>query len=249
MRLMVLFRTCPPTVRPICASSPVARMAVVTSSVPLGAPSRLGGGSGRWCVVSSGAADRTARRPASGARVNRLLPVALLVLGLLAVGGVALSGGGGEDGGPDPTAVEAPSATEAQSKQPKPTPAPEESAPEELSGAALHGRVFGLIEQGRYEEAMPILERAVGSFGEGSSDLSYAYALFNLGHALRMAGRPEEAIPILEQRLEIPNQRGAVRRELEAAIAAVDGDGGEGVEQEDEGGPPHGKAKGHDKHD
>ena len=35
-------------------------------------------------------------------------------------------------------------------------------------------------------------------FGQGSTDLTYAYALFNLGHALRLAGRPEEAIPVLQ---------------------------------------------------
>jgi hypothetical protein len=34
---------------------------------------------------------------------------------------------------------------------------------------------------------------------------------------LRLAGRPDEAIPILEQRLEIPNQTGIVRRELRLA--------------------------------
>ena len=56
------------------------------------------------------------------------------------------------------------------------------------------------------------------------SDLNYAYALFNLGNALRLAGRPEEAIPILEQRLEIPNQTGKVRRELAAARAAAGGE-------------------------
>ncbi len=55
----------------------------------------------------------------------------------------------------------------------------------------------------------------------GSGDLDYAYALFNLGRALRLAGRPAEAIPILEQRLGIPNQRGTVRRELEAARQAA----------------------------
>ena len=71
--------------------------------------------------------------------------------------------------------------------------------------------------QGRYEEAIPILQRAVGSFPPGTTDLNYAYALFNLGHALRLAGRPDEAIPILERRLAIPNQTGVVRRELELA--------------------------------
>ena len=44
---MARLRTCPPTVRPIWASSPAAWMAVVTSSVPLGG---LAPGSGGSCV-------------------------------------------------------------------------------------------------------------------------------------------------------------------------------------------------------
>ena len=68
-----------------------------------------------------------------------------------------------------------------------------------------------------------MLRRAVDSFPEGTTDLRYAYALYNLGNALRLAGRPDEAIPILEQRLEIRNQTGIVRRELAAARAAAGG--------------------------
>ena len=68
-----------------------------------------------------------------------------------------------------------------------------------------------------------MLQRAVDSFPDGNDDLNYAYALFNLGNALRLAGRPEEAIPILEQRLEIPNQVETVKRELAAARAAAAG--------------------------
>lgn len=76
-----------------------------------------------------------------------------------------------------------------------------------------------MIQAGEYEAAVPVLEEAVNSFPEGTDDLNYAYALFNLGNALRLGGRPEEAIPILEQRLAIPNQEGEVRKELEAAYA------------------------------
>jgi eukaryotic-like serine/threonine-protein kinase len=108
---------------------------------------------------------------------------------------------------------------------PAPTPAPEEDEPEDeqtagsgpTEGARLNDRGFQLMSEGRYDEAIPILQRAVEAFPPGTSDLNYAYALFNLGQALRMAGRPDEAIPILEQRLEIPNQTGIVRRELELA--------------------------------
>ena len=42
--------------------------------------------------------------------------------------------------------------------------------------------------------------------------MNYAYALFSLGKALRLAGRPDEAIPVLEARLEIPNQTETVQQ-------------------------------------
>jgi tetratricopeptide (TPR) repeat protein len=89
------------------------------------------------------------------------------------------------------------------------------------AGAALNDEGFALIQQGRPDEAVPILRRAVDSFPEGTSDLNYAYALYNLGNALRISGKPEEAIPILERRLEIPNQIQTVRAELAAAREAA----------------------------
>jgi eukaryotic-like serine/threonine-protein kinase len=96
-------------------------------------------------------------------------------------------------------------------------PPPEPSAGESADGAALNEEGYALIQAGEYEAAVPVLEEAVASFPEGSEDLNYAYALFNLGNALRLSGRPEEAIPVLERRLEIPNQTGTVEAELEAA--------------------------------
>ena len=84
-------------------------------------------------------------------------------------------------------------------------------------GAQLNSQGFALMSQGDYDGAVPVLQQAVKSFPPGTSDLNYAYALFNLGKSLRLAGRPDEAIPVLEQRLKIPNQTGTVRRELELA--------------------------------
>jgi eukaryotic-like serine/threonine-protein kinase len=111
---------------------------------------------------------------------------------------------------------------------------------QEPSAETLNDQGFALSQQGRYDDAIPLLQRAVDS--ADPSSLTYAYALFNLGQALRLAGRPEEAIPVLEQRLEIPNQRGTVMRELQAAYAEAGG----GDFEEDEGGPPFGQANGHD---
>src|ERR687895_2403141 len=68
MRLAARRRICPPTVRPIWASSPAAWTAVVTISVPLGRPSvRRGGGggggaAGRWAAVASAWAAATGDR-------------------------------------------------------------------------------------------------------------------------------------------------------------------------------------------
>ncbi len=89
-------------------------------------------------------------------------------------------------------------------------------------GASLNAQGFELINEGRPEEAVPILRQAVDSFPEGSTDLNYAYALYNLGNALRLSGHPEEAIPFLEQRLRIPNQRSTVAAELARARAEAE---------------------------
>lgn len=96
-------------------------------------------------------------------------------------------------------------------------PAPEGTDP--AVGASLNEEGFALIQAGEYEAAVPVLEEAVASFPSGTEDLAYAYALFNLGNALRLSGRPDEAIAVLERRLEIPNQTGTVEEELAAARA------------------------------
>ncbi|HET7416276.1 MAG TPA: serine/threonine-protein kinase [Solirubrobacterales bacterium] len=114
------------------------------------------------------------------------------------------------------TKKEAPEAEEPASA-PEPKPVSESSASDSASGAELNEQGYALIQSGEYEAAVPVLEEAVGSFPEGSEEVDYAYALFNLGNALRLSGHPEEAIPILEQRLAIPNQTETVERELEEA--------------------------------
>jgi serine/threonine-protein kinase len=83
--------------------------------------------------------------------------------------------------------------------------------------SSLNEQGFELIQAGHYEEAVPILEESVRAFPPGTEETAYAYALYNLGDALRLSGRPKDAIPVLERRLLIPNQTGVVSRELEAA--------------------------------
>ena len=57
----------------------------------------------------------------------------------------------------------------------------------------------------------------MASWPDDSRELTYAYALFNLGQALNRSGRPAEAIPYLEKRLTWDNQGDKVQAELDDA--------------------------------
>jgi eukaryotic-like serine/threonine-protein kinase len=181
-------------------------------------------------------------------RLPVLAAGALFVVFALAIAVAALSSGGGGDGRDAAGSTQAPergsggAETKQKSQKPKeskaqqepaqstpaapapaaPAPAPAEAPANDstASGAELNDQGFRLMGQGRYAEAIPILQQAVDSFPEGTTDLNYAYALFNLGKSLRLAGRPDEAIPVLERRLQIPNQTETVRAELELAREA-----------------------------
>jgi eukaryotic-like serine/threonine-protein kinase len=115
-------------------------------------------------------------------------------------------------------AAASPAPEQPQPAEPTPPQTGGTETPDTASGAELNNQGYSLIQQGRYDEAIPVLQRAVSSL-EGSGGLTYAYALFNLGQALRLAGSPEEAIPYLEQRLQIPNQTDVVQQELDLARA------------------------------
>ena len=150
-------------------------------------------------------------------RPRRCVPVAAILLGLAAVAigtivGLTVlrddSGGGTRaDRGRVTTADRRQQTTKRQ--QPEPAPA-QTQAP-----ATLNDQGFQLMNAGRYDDAIPVLQRAVAAFPADSIDLTYA--LYNLGRSLRLAGRADEAIPILERRLKFANQRGVVKRELAAA--------------------------------
>jgi serine/threonine protein kinase len=96
---------------------------------------------------------------------------------------------------------------------------PNASAPSGGSPDALEARGHALMEAGQYAQAIPILRQAVASAPHSS--LTYAYALYDLGRSLRLAGDPAAAIPILQARLQIPNQTDVVRQELTLAMQAV----------------------------
>ncbi|HVE67281.1 MAG TPA: tetratricopeptide repeat-containing protein kinase family protein, partial [Solirubrobacteraceae bacterium] len=152
---------------------------------------------------------------------RRWLPVALVGVLAALVAVLALASGGGS---PEPV-------TRSAASVPEPAPAggagreepgePEQPAP--ATGASvsqLNDQGFALMNQERYDEAIPPLQQAVERCGD-SRETVCAYALFNLGRSLRLAGRPDEAIPILERRLGYDTQTEAVQAELDAARRAA----------------------------
>ena len=85
---------------------------------------------------------------------------------------------------------------------------------------ALNNQGFALIGQGNAPGAVQPLQRSVAAFrAQGrKADVNYAYALYNLGNALRLSGHPADAIPYLQERLQISNyKRGIVKKELATA--------------------------------
>jgi len=167
---------------------------------------------------------------------------ALVLLGVLAA--VLLSGGGdpGGDRASDSEQTQRPQTDSTPEPADEPTtptpeeettpqePAPDEPAPEEPpagtvdpeEGARLDAQAFGLIQQGQYAEAVPIARQAVASFADTSTEMNYAFALYNLGTALNRSGNPDEAIQYLEKRLEISTfKTDVVQAELDKARAAA----------------------------
>ena len=76
-----------------------------------------------------------------------------------------------------------------------------------------------MLSEGNYSAAVPVLRQAVNAASPNS--LTYAYALYDYGKALLLAGDPKDAVTVLYQRLQIPNQTGAVRQELQTALLAL----------------------------
>jgi eukaryotic-like serine/threonine-protein kinase len=166
--------------------------------------------------------------PAERSAFPRWLPV--LALGIVAVVAVLALTRGGGGGGHDSTARKAPAVRQkpkpkAQTPAPSPAQAQTQPPPPAPAQGADRGRQLNdegkaLIDAGEPAQAIPILQQAVAAFPPDarSTDVNYAYALFNLADAYVLTGQYDKAVPLLQQRLQIPNQRGVVRKELERAL-------------------------------
>ena len=181
--------------------------------------------------------DPTRPKPSAVNAGKRVLALAALVAGLAVVAAIAAlstSGGGRRTAVPIATrshprpvaAVRGPRAPRTPASTGSTSTVPVSPA----LATELEAQGHSLLEAGQYADAVPVLKRAVLATGEtlgaclepaSSTCLTYAYALYDLGRAERLNGKPQAAVPILERRLQIDNQRSTVGAELQLARQGI----------------------------
>jgi eukaryotic-like serine/threonine-protein kinase len=231
-----------PATRPFRAAAvapgvarPTRRGAVVAASAPAAERRAARASTAPRTGSAAPAASRRPRR--RGARVPALAALAAGVAVAAIVVGSLGGGGGGHS-----TALTASTASTAARRppakthhkvaaaaRPKPAAAKHPSntvtaTPAAATTAApvadtLEARGHQLMGSGNYSAAIPVLRQAVAAAPHSS--LTYAYALYDLGRSLRLAGDPKDAVAVLYQRLQIPNQTETVREQLQLALQAL----------------------------
>ncbi|HEX6461171.1 MAG TPA: protein kinase [Thermoleophilaceae bacterium] len=179
---------------------------------------------------------------AAAGSARRWLPLAAVVGGLALIGvAIALlTSGGGSSTSPKQASTrhhrthhakkKTQTGTQTQAAQTTSTPAAT-PAPTTQDPSALNDQGKALIDSGRPQEAIPVLQKALAAFpADQHSSIVYGYTLFNLGDAYLKSGQPAKAIPYLRQRLSWPDQRDVVLAELrqaeqEAGVAPAPGPG------------------------
>jgi eukaryotic-like serine/threonine-protein kinase len=184
----------------------------------------------RQPVTPRGAAVPASRPPRSG-RLIALAALAVAVLGVALVGLLGQSGStarhkAAATGTRRQTisshaphrAVTAPAASSSTTDAATSTAATSSASTSSAasgSAAALQAQGHQDLVNGDYSAAIAADRQALTA--TNPSDLTYAYALYDLGVALMSSGNPSAAIPVLEQRLKIPNQTAVVQQTLDQA--------------------------------
>jgi hypothetical protein len=104
---------------------------------------------------------------------------------------------------------------------PSPEPPPPPPPPEDESGASLNDRGFELMQAGRYDEALPLLEQAVEKLS-GSGELTEAYAVYNLAATRAALGSCDGVDELLARSEQIQGHRDEFD-EVRAACEGGDG--------------------------
>jgi tetratricopeptide (TPR) repeat protein len=173
--------------------------------------------------------------PPRARRRRALAPalVAALLLTAGAAGAVLAAVMGGDDDSTAPRSsrtiteqITQPGTTivETATEAPEPPPPSPPASPAAADPHALNDQGFALMQEGRWEEALPLLEEAVaGLEGSYSGEDPYeAYANYNLGRTLLELGRCDEALDPLEQSQELQGERKEIRQARKAAERCLD---------------------------
>jgi hypothetical protein len=194
---------------------------------------------------------RGVRRSAAALHRSRVMPMLALAVTVLAVIAIVLAHQGGDGTGRvnsplAPAGARNPPTSAQASPQSHSAPAasaavfPDITAALGNSGSPTHvspdaavafeAQGHQLLSEGSYATAIGRLLAAIRASGQsllgciepaGEPCLTFAYALYDLGRALRLQGRDSEAVAVLSERLRIDNQRPTVRHELELARGAI----------------------------
>jgi eukaryotic-like serine/threonine-protein kinase len=114
-----------------------------------------------------------------------------------------------------PTTTTAPPPTTTTTAAPQPTAA---------GPHTLNDQAWGLMQQGRYAEALPLLEQAVPRLqGAGPADPAEGYANYNLGYTLVQLGRCSEGQTYLERARVLEPERHEVHKALQEAKHCLKG--------------------------
>jgi serine/threonine-protein kinase len=176
-------------------------------------------------IAAPGAPVRRRTRPAW------LLPLLGLLLAAGAGGGIAgalLAGGNDKQTLPPARpsvsvkTVTAPGTTvvtTAPAPPPTTTAAPPTTAtaPQSSDPHALNDQAYGLMKQGDYASALPLLQQAVQELNGRSDDIYTGYANYNLGLTLMALGQCSEAVPYLETSRQVQPDRKEVKDALKQA--------------------------------
>ncbi len=140
-----------------------------------------------------------------------LIGGALLAAALIGVG-LAAALGGGDDGRPQAQTVttartETVVTTAPATTQQQPPPPP---PPGGAGARALTDQATNLMNQGRYDEALPIAQRALQQL-QGTGETYEGYANYNVGRSLVELDRCDEALPYLDRREQLLGPHREVR--------------------------------------
>ena len=134
---------------------------------------------------------------------------------------------------PAPKTASTPTTPPAQAAPPVGATATAGASPQ--TAASLQAQGHQLLAEGHFPQAINQLRAAADASGgsvarcaEPSSDacLTYAYALYDLGRALRLDGQSASALAVLGERVQIDNQRPVVESEIALARGANAAAGG-----------------------